>query len=132
MPPRSPNCNPNAERFIRSVREECTNRLLIFDRSHAEKILQQYARHFDSHRPHHGRNQRAPLDDPNVIPLPTTRIERREAVTGLINEYHRPKKPQFTVTEAILKRYAPNGGGLSRCCPTGRRSGAVGGATIAR
>lgn len=89
IPPRSPNCNPHAERFIRSAREECTDRVLIFDRGHAEQILRDYTRHFNAHRPHQGRNQLAPLDDPNVIPQPTTRIKRREAVTGLINEYHR-------------------------------------------
>ncbi|MCX4537750.1 integrase core domain-containing protein (plasmid) [Streptomyces sp. NBC_00841] len=87
IPPRSPNCNPHAERFVRSVREECTDRLLIFNRSHAEKILHDYARHFNNHRPHQGRDQLAPLDDPNVIPLPAARIQRRQAVTGLINEY---------------------------------------------
>ncbi|WP_189491120.1 integrase core domain-containing protein [Streptomyces antnestii] len=89
IPPRSPNCNPHAERFIRSVREECTDRLLIFDRGHAEKILHDYARHFNSHRPHQGRNQLAPYDDPNVIPLPPARLARRQAVAGLINEYRR-------------------------------------------
>jgi hypothetical protein len=89
IPPRSPNCNPHAERFIRSVREECTDRVLIFDRGHAETILREYAYHFNTHRPHQGRNQLAPLDDPNVIPLPTARIKRRQAVAGLINEYRR-------------------------------------------
>ncbi|WP_043488025.1 MULTISPECIES: integrase core domain-containing protein [Streptomyces] len=89
IPPRSPNCNPHAERFVRSVREECTDRLLIFDRGHAEKILHDYARHFNAHRPHQGRNQLAPLDDPNVISLPAARIQRRQAVAGLINQYHR-------------------------------------------
>jgi transposase len=69
IPPRSPNCNPHAERFIRSVRHECTNRLLIHGRGHAEKLLREYARHFNEHRPHQGRGQPAPLDDPNVIPL---------------------------------------------------------------
>ncbi len=52
IPPRSPNCNPHAERFIRSVREECTNRVLIFGRGHAEKILQEYVCHFNTHWPH--------------------------------------------------------------------------------
>ncbi|MEV0700867.1 integrase core domain-containing protein [Saccharopolyspora sp. NPDC050389] len=51
IPPRSPNCNPHAERFIRSVREECTNRVLISDRGHAEKIRQEYACHFNTHPP---------------------------------------------------------------------------------
>ncbi|WP_238935552.1 transposase [Saccharopolyspora spinosa] len=87
IPPRNPNRNPHAERFIRSVREECTNRVLTFDRGHAEKIRQEHACHFNTHRPHQARDQRAPLDDPNVIPLPTARIERRKAVAGLINEY---------------------------------------------
>ncbi|MEU1628475.1 integrase core domain-containing protein [Streptomyces sp. NPDC020096] len=89
IPPRSPNCNPHAERFIRSVREECTDHLLIFDRGHAEKILHEYARHFNSHRPHQGRSQLAPHDDPNVIPLPPARLARQQAVAGMINEYRR-------------------------------------------
>ncbi|GAB2806665.1 hypothetical protein GCM10027073_44210 [Streptomyces chlorus] len=89
IPPRSPNGTPHAERFIRSARQECTDRVLIFDRGHAEKVLHDYARHFNAHRPHQGRNQLAPLDDPNVIPLPAARIERRQAVAGLINEYRR-------------------------------------------
>ncbi|MFB7161081.1 aldehyde dehydrogenase family protein [Streptomyces sp. NPDC056242] len=83
IPPRSPNCNPHAERFIRSAREECTNRILLFDRGHAEKILHDYADHFNSHRPHQGRDQLAPNDDPNIIPLPAARIEHRKAVADL-------------------------------------------------
>lgn len=89
IPPRSPNCNPHAEGFIRSAREECTNRILLFDRGHAEKILHDYADHFNSHRPHQGRDQLAPNDDPDIIPLPAARIEHRKAVAGLINQYHR-------------------------------------------
>ncbi|MDF2257749.1 integrase core domain-containing protein [Streptantibioticus ferralitis] len=87
IPPQSPNCNPHAERFVRSVREECTDRLLIYDHGHAEKILHDYTRHFNAHRPHQGRGQLAPLDNPDVIPFPTARVKRRQAVTGLINEY---------------------------------------------
>ncbi|MCQ8193908.1 integrase core domain-containing protein [Streptomyces rugosispiralis] len=89
IPPRSPNCNPYAERFIRSVREECTDRVPLFGRGHAEKILHDYARHFNNHRPHQGRDQLAPNDNPNVMPLSAARITRRQAVASLINEYHR-------------------------------------------
>jgi putative transposase len=89
IPPRSPSCNPHPERFVRSVREECLDRLLVNDPGHAETILRSYARHFNTHRPHQGRGQLAPPDNPNVIPLPAVRIERRAAVGGLINEYRR-------------------------------------------
>lgn len=68
IPPRSPNCNPHAERFVRSAHEECTDRLLIFGRGHTERVLHDYARHFNRHRPHQSRGQLAPLDDANVIP----------------------------------------------------------------
>jgi hypothetical protein len=89
IPPRSPNCNPHAERFIRSIREKCTDRILLLDRGHTEKLLRTYAHHFNNHRPHQGRHQLAPNDDPTVIPLPPPRIEHHHAVTGLINEYRR-------------------------------------------
>lgn len=36
--PRSPNCNPHAERFVRSAREEVLDNVLIFDRGHVAKI----------------------------------------------------------------------------------------------
>ncbi|MFF2159764.1 integrase core domain-containing protein [Streptomyces sp. NPDC058175] len=75
--------------FVRSVRDECTDRILLYDCGHAEKILRDYAKHFNTHRPHQGRNQLAPHDDPNVIPLATTGMQRRQAVASLINEYHR-------------------------------------------
>lgn len=93
IPPRSPNCNPHAERFVRSVRsvrsvrEECTDRVLLYNRSHVEATLRDYTKHFNAHRPHQGRSQLAPLDDPNAIPLAATQVERRQAVAGLINEY---------------------------------------------
>ena len=87
IPPRSPNCNPHAERFVRSVREECTDNILLLDRGHAEKVLTGFETHFNNHRPHQGRDQLAPSDDPDVIPFPTYRIRRRPAVAGLINEY---------------------------------------------
>jgi transposase InsO family protein len=87
IPLRSPNCNPYAERFVRSARAECTNNILLLDRGHAEKVLTDFETHFNNHRPHQGRDQLAPSDDPDMIPFPTYRIERRPAVTGLINEY---------------------------------------------
>jgi hypothetical protein len=62
-------------------REECTNRILLLDRGHAEKILHDYTHHVTNHRPHQGRDQLAPNDNPTVIPLAPPRIERHRAVT---------------------------------------------------
>jgi hypothetical protein len=70
IPPRSPHCNPHAERVIRSVREDCTDRIPLLDRGHTEKILRAYACHFNNYRPHPGRHQLAPNDDPAIIRLP--------------------------------------------------------------
>jgi hypothetical protein len=108
-PPRSPNCNPHGERFIRSVRDECTNHLLIFDRGHAERVLHDYAHHFNGHRPHQGRNQLAPLDDPNVIPLqqPGSNANKPSPAssTNTAEQADRLAKQQLRPCAAILNRY---------------------------
>jgi putative transposase len=74
IPPSSPNRNPYAERFVRSTCEERTDNILLLERGHAEKVLTDFATHFNNHRPHQGRNQSAPSDNPDVIPFPTYRI----------------------------------------------------------
>ena len=74
---------------MRSVREEVLDNVLIFDRGQAAKILDEYEVHFNTHRPHQARQQLAPDDDPDVIPLPRGRIHRRQTVAGVVNEYRR-------------------------------------------
>jgi hypothetical protein len=83
--------NAYAERFVRTVRAECTDRMLIAGERHLRAILSEYIGHYNTGRSHqgHGMGLRAPDDAPDVIafPVPATRIQRRTRLAGLINEY---------------------------------------------
>ncbi|MGW7695380.1 integrase core domain-containing protein [Streptomyces asiaticus] len=87
-PPQSPRSNAFAERWIRTARAECTDRLLITGERHLRAVLTTYAVHYNAGRAHRSLALRAPDDDPNVIRLPAAAVSRRQILGGLLNEYH--------------------------------------------
>ena len=88
-PVRSPRANSFAERFVGTLRRECLDHVLILGERYLREVLAEYARHYNGHRPHQGRQQEPPLRQPGHAVDITARIERRRVVGGLINEYRR-------------------------------------------
>ena len=89
--PQAPRMNAFVERWISSIRRECTDRILITGRRHLHDVLNAYVEHYNAGRSHQcrGVELRAPEDDPRVVPLPTMpdRIKRTQCLGGLLYEY---------------------------------------------
>jgi len=86
-PPQAPRANSFAERWVGTVRRECTDRMLIVGERQLATVLAGYTRHYNDHRPHRSLGQRPPNPPPQADNLTTARIHRRPILGGLINEY---------------------------------------------
>ncbi|MEH1017943.1 integrase core domain-containing protein [Micromonospora sp. CPCC 206060] len=88
-PPRTPRANCFVERWGRSMREECTDHILVYGQRHARVVLTEYVRHFNHHRAHQGRGQVPPNREPDIVMPIDGVVRRRRRPGGVINEYHR-------------------------------------------
>jgi putative transposase len=86
---RAPKANAHAERFVRTVRNECLDWLLILGRRHLEQTLRAYITHYNRERPHRALELKPPepRSRPADSPEPDA-IERTDLLGGLIHEYH--------------------------------------------
>ncbi len=86
-PPQAPRANAFAERWVGSVRRECTGRMLIVGERHLSSVLTEYTAHYNGHRPHGSLGQQPPSSPTQVVDLAAARVRRRPILGGLINEY---------------------------------------------
>ena len=87
-PVQAPNANAFAERWIRSARAECLDKILILGERHLHRVLAGYVDYYNHARPHQRLEQQCP------VPLWPSRvrdgpIERRDILGGLLHDYYR-------------------------------------------
>jgi putative transposase len=87
IPYRAPNANAIAERWVRSVREECLDHLIILNERHLRRVLKEYVIYYNERRPHQGLDQDSPLGlEPATLEGP---IRYRNVLGGIIRDYYR-------------------------------------------
>ena len=88
LPPRSPNLNAHAERFVRSIKESCLDRMIFFGEASLRKGIQEFVVHYHGERNHQGLGNRLILPSP-AIGGEKGAMLRRERLGGLLNYYYR-------------------------------------------
>jgi putative transposase len=86
-PIRAPRANAYAERFVRTVRAECLDWLLILGRRHLEHVLRHYVTHYNAERPHRALALVPPEAENRAVRPGNAKIERHDLLGGLIHEY---------------------------------------------
>ena len=88
LPPRSPNLNAYAERFVRTIKESCLDRMILFGEGSLRKATREFLFHYHGERNHQG------LGNCLIIPDRAHEgnrgaIRRRERLGGMMNYYYR-------------------------------------------
>ena len=87
LPPRSPNLNAFAERFVRSIKSECLNRMIFFGSASLQHAIGQFMEHYHAERNHQGLENQ--LLRPNPIIVLSRQVRRRQRLGGVLDYYHR-------------------------------------------
>ena len=89
-PYRSPNCSAFAERFVRSIKEECLGRMIFFGEASLLRALREYAAHYNGERPHQGVGNCVLQPKPRTLEaVPAAPVESRDRLGGLLRHYRR-------------------------------------------
>jgi transposase InsO family protein len=88
LPRQSPNLNAHAERFVRTIKESCLERLVLFGERSLRTAVHEFTQHYLRERHHQGLGNRLILGD-NCGEVKRGRIQRRQRLGGLLNYYSR-------------------------------------------
>ena len=88
LPPRSPNLNAYAERFVRTIKESCLDRMILFGEDSLRKSIQEFTAHYHFERHHQGLGNRLIMGD-SAHCENTGEVRRRERLGGMLNYYYR-------------------------------------------
>lgn len=86
-PYRAPNANAFAERWVRTVRDECLNKLFIINQTHLRRVMREFVAYHKSARPHQGIDQQIPV--PQTTPVDSGPVRGRNVLGGIIHDYYR-------------------------------------------
>ncbi|TWT66243.1 Integrase core domain protein [Posidoniimonas polymericola] len=87
LPPKTPNLNAHVERFMRSIKEECLDRMIFFGEDALRNAVREYLEHYHAERNHQGLDNRL-IEAPDEPP-PDGVIQCRERLGGMLKHYHR-------------------------------------------
>ena len=85
-PLQAPNANAFSERWVRTVREECLDYILIFNAAHLRRVVIEFVDYYNTARPHQGIDQQTPILQ--ARPSSGT-IQCRNVLGGIIHDYYR-------------------------------------------
>ena len=88
LPARSPNLNAYAERFVRTIKEDCLDRMVFFGEDMLRRTIREFVTHYHEERNHQGLDNQLLIKKPTIVDCRGP-VRKRERVGGLLNYYFR-------------------------------------------
>jgi len=88
LPPRSPNLNAHAERFVRTIKESCLERMILFGEGSLQKAVHEFVVHYHRERNHQGLGNRLIIEE-ELYARSMGAIQCRQRLGGMLNYYYR-------------------------------------------